>query len=389
MTAKKIMASVLVLLCLSLMLSVFWGNDSYADEGKNIYSRWIQDEDGNWYYLNEGGAYVTGWQKIDGDWYYFYKDDDRYGVMAESTFEIIDGKTYYFVSSGEMAIGWEKINGYWYYFYQSGSMATGWEKVGDDWYYLYNDGKMAENTLVLYSNNTNEHYYYVNPSGKMLPNKWVKYDEGWRYERGNGSYTIDTYIVLKGKIYYFDEDGYMITGWINHQGRWVYASSSGALVESGWEKIDGYWYYFDGFFILTDTFRIIDEEIYYFTEMGDMAIGWEKLNGEWFYFNPSGHMLTGWQEIGDEWYYFYEDDYNLGVMASNVRIRYIDENNNIPYYLDHSGKRLPNKWQKCYGNIWCYILGDGNPLKDSSIIENGETYCFDTGGFLTPCEWER
>lgn len=50
------------------------------------------------YYLNDSGAMLKGWQKINGHWYYF---NTRYDGGVE----------------GMMAKGWKKIGGYWYYFY--------------------------------------------------------------------------------------------------------------------------------------------------------------------------------------------------------------------------------------------------------------------------------
>ncbi len=54
-----------------------------------------------WYYFNNKGYIVTGWQKLDGTWYYLNP------------------------SNGIMMTGWQAINGKWYYMNGSGEMQTG------------------------------------------------------------------------------------------------------------------------------------------------------------------------------------------------------------------------------------------------------------------------
>ena len=57
---------------------------------------------------------------------------------------------------------------------------------------------------------------------------------------------------------------------------------------------------------------------YYFNEKGWMVTGWIQLDGVCYYLNPdSGKAVTGWQWIGDKYYYFsYED----GSMARDTVI---------------------------------------------------------------------
>ena len=81
-----------------------------TSDGKWVTRDWVWYKD-HWYYLNNQGAMVSGWQKIDNQWYYFDAD-------------------------GIMQTGWHWLGGYWYYFPASGAMATGWLKDGNAWYYL-------------------------------------------------------------------------------------------------------------------------------------------------------------------------------------------------------------------------------------------------------------
>jgi 2',3'-cyclic-nucleotide 2'-phosphodiesterase/3'-nucleotidase/5'-nucleotidase len=46
-------------------------------DGKMLRNQWISDNDlthVRWYYVDDKGECVTGWQEIGGKWYFFYKD---------------------------------------------------------------------------------------------------------------------------------------------------------------------------------------------------------------------------------------------------------------------------------------------------------------------------
>lgn len=94
---------------------------SYYKNGESIKMQWLHD--GPWYYLNNEGIMVTGWNKIGGYWYYFN-------------------------TSGAMQTGWLKDDGKWYYLRGSGVMATGWIEDAGDWYYLNQSGVMLADTTV-------------------------------------------------------------------------------------------------------------------------------------------------------------------------------------------------------------------------------------------------
>ena len=54
---------------------------------------------------------------------------------------------------------------------------------------------------------------------------------------------------IKGYIYYFDKNGYVVTGWLKWNGCYFYLNpiSDGwfGRMETGWKKIDGKWYYLE------------------------------------------------------------------------------------------------------------------------------------------------
>ena len=114
--------------------------------------------------------------------------------------------------------------------------------------------------------------------------QWVWGARGWWYRYADGTYPTNTSKTIGGKVYRFDADGYMRTGWVFEQGLWYYHAVSGAQA-TGW-VLDGIsWYYMD-------------------PSTGAMATGWVTVGSHSYYLDPqTGTMKTGWLKDGDSWYY--------------------------------------------------------------------------------------
>ena len=132
------------------------------------------------------------------------------------------------------------------------------------------------------SNNTNSS---INANQKG----WVKEDQFWRYIDDYGNTLKNTWFYDRnyGKTYYFNNEGYMATGWQYLNDAWYYLDNSGAMV-TGWCKLGTSWYYldYDGK-MKTGWFKDSDGKYYYFYTNGQMAsnttINGYKLgsNGAW------------------------------------------------------------------------------------------------------------
>lgn len=124
---------------------------------------WIQDGS-KWYYINENGAKITGWQTISGKKYHF----DSSGVM-QTGWKLIDGIWYYFKGSGEMATGWLQIKSGapWYYLKSDGKMVTGWMQIDGKWYCFSNEsGSLG----AMYANTTTPDGVRVGADGARITN---------------------------------------------------------------------------------------------------------------------------------------------------------------------------------------------------------------------------
>ena len=88
-----------------------------------------------------------------------------------------------------------------------------------------------------------DHYY---------PGNWQSDQNGWRFTGKDGNSPVNRWVYTdwKGKNdwYFFDENGYMVTGWFEYKGSLYYLNpvSDGkkGYMYTGWNMIDGKWYYF-------------------------------------------------------------------------------------------------------------------------------------------------
>ena len=64
----------------------------------------------------------------------------------------------------------------------------------------------------------------------------------WRHT--DGTCTKSDWELIDGSWYYFDADGWMMTGWVQVKGKWYYLGSDGAMT-TGLQTIGGKWYYLD------------------------------------------------------------------------------------------------------------------------------------------------
>ncbi len=93
---------------------------------------------------------------------------------------------------------------------------------------------------------------FVHPKLDTVEAKWIKAKDGrWWYRHADGSWTSNNWEKIDGKWYYFDKDGWMVTGWVKWKRRWCYCESSGACAYSKTLHIDGKDYVFgrDGYMV--------------------------------------------------------------------------------------------------------------------------------------------
>lgn len=109
---------------------------------------WKQDGTGWWYQKPDGTYPKNEWMKILSDWYYF--DERGYAVTGWQSINY-RGKDewFYFNASCQMVTGWQFLGSHWYYFANTGVMVTGINSIewaGEVRDYLFNDkGELVQN----------------------------------------------------------------------------------------------------------------------------------------------------------------------------------------------------------------------------------------------------
>ncbi|WP_294405722.1 N-acetylmuramoyl-L-alanine amidase family protein [uncultured Clostridium sp.] len=140
----------------------------------------------------------------------------------------------------------------------------------------------TESDLILYNNRKsnvwiaeNGNYMYIDGIGQPIKNKW------W-------------FDAVTGNDYYFDENGYAKTGWMQINKKWYYFNNSGKM-QKGWINYNGKWYFLN--------------------TAGTMITGWYKdASGKWYYLNTDGSMKTGWLYDNENWYLLNSD----GTMVTGL-----------------------------------------------------------------------
>ncbi len=120
------------------------------------------------------------------------------------------------------------------------------------------------------SSDSGRDYGMKNPTGEAKGD-WKKDENGWRFQRQDGTYPKEEWVKHSGTWYYFGKTGYMTTGWTKAGGMWYFMDQKGAM-KTGWVLSDGTWYYMN-----------LD---------GSMAVGWIHVHEKWYYLSQSGACLV-------------------------------------------------------------------------------------------------
>ena len=98
------------------------------------------------------------------------------------------------------------------------------------------------------------------PNGSSAGNTgaWLKDNVGWWYINADRTYTTNNWQQIGGNWYYFDNRGYMVTGWLKspYSGKWYWLSTEGGsnlgkMLTNQW--VDNNRYYVDGSGVWTQS----------------------------------------------------------------------------------------------------------------------------------------
>ncbi|MBM7635887.1 glycoside hydrolase family 70 protein [Streptococcus saliviloxodontae] len=370
------------------------------ESGNLVSGRFATDSKGNWYYLNEEGVAVTGFQTINGQHLYFNED----GTQIKSGPATINGKHYSFdVDSGEMYINRfnEDENHNWLYFGADGAAVTGLQTIDSQLLYFNEDGTQVKGQFLVVDGAT---YYFQADSGAAV----------------KGSFASDA----SGNWYYFDTNGKAVTGLQTINDQTLYFNEDGTQVKGQFVTINGATYYFDAKSgemavntTLTDEngnkytfnskgvgslvksgFVTVDGATYYYTNGSAVKNRFIQNNDtkKWYYFDTNGKAVTGTQVINGVTLYFYADGTQAKdefVTGTDGKIRYYDANwgqlaknkyvQNAEtgkwYYFNSTGVAVTG--YQTINNVKQYFHADGTQAKDEFIVESDGTLRYFDGNW--------
>ena len=203
----------------------------------------IADHEGETRYFDENGIMATGWHddipNADGHTVTVAVKEGGQFVLKE-----IPGTVYFFdVRDGRMATGWFTMpdSGKRFYFFENGIMATGFQT----------DIPGYEGKTVFFSLE----------DGHMLTGEWLKNYHGADYYFDQDGVVVTGKQTIGGEQYVFSETGiklYEDGGWVNEAGGWRLYNTDGEMCK-GW--------------ILTGMSSLY----YYFDENGFAVTGWHEV----------------------------------------------------------------------------------------------------------------
>ncbi|MEI3180435.1 MAG: hypothetical protein V8S93_07715 [Lachnospiraceae bacterium] len=246
---------------------------------------------------------------------------------------------------------WMMVDGEWYCYDKNGDAYTNafCSSNGKE-YYIGDDGQLVRSAWV----EDGADKYFVNSSGAKITNDWRlttpfdddSADEEWYYFKSTGKIATNKKITYKGKTYYFDSDGQMLTGWITYDStgegsvdeansfinkKTFYCDETGARLEKAWVKSTE-----PG---VEDDNADADEYWYYFKSSGEAQTKkGTNINGQTYLFDTEGKMLTGWVAKDTD-----SDAYlEIGDENSNYYL------NELVMYIRDDGHAKKNKWFKTW-----------------------------------------
>ncbi len=322
--------------------------------------------DGTMYLYVNGTTANCGLYEIDGEYYYSYwggvlKTDGRY-YITNTYCDLPGGKEYSFGADGKMYNGVEDINGTKYLYLNGTTSLCGLYEVDGEYYYAYWGGVIK----------TDGRYYVTNtycdlPGGK-------EYSFGADGKMLNGIEEIDgtKYLYLNGTT--------SLCGLYEVDGDYYYAYWGGVI------KTDGQYY-------VTNTYCDLPSGNYIFGEDGKMLNGIVEQDGKKYYYVNGRTAIYGLTEIDGD-YYLVNWGGEIKVDGTYyVSISLCDLPAGRDYKFDAEGKMLDGFVTEDDG-IHLYIDGKAAPMGlievdgyyyfvksgDGLIVTNTTYYAWETNG---------
>ncbi len=193
------------------------------------------------------------------------------------------------------------------------AMAGSWQQDNVGWWWKDDDGSYpkSEWRWLDGDNNGVAECYYFNESGYMLAdtqtpdNYRVNASGAWVEADG----TVHTQAAVSGPAsgsQTNQQADNVPQGWYQSEGEWRYRQGSKDL-EGVWKTIDGSKYYFDDYGFMVTGFQEIDGDMYYFKSGGALQKKTFLLDGSYFIVDSKGRVT---EEMSEDDYLYYRQSSN-------------------------------------------------------------------------------
>ena len=284
--------------------------------------------------------------------------------------------------------------------------------------YMNGTNILGRGNRYVLSNDATGRYYQVTDNGIFLPKPLTDqggktgfyYDgKGMAYFDNSGFQAKNAFIKYAGNYYYFDKEGYMLTGRQDIDGKTYFFLPNGVQLRDSIYQQDGKYYYFgsfgeqykDGYFVFDvpkEGTSETEAKFRYFSPTGEMAVGLTYAGGGLQYFDENGFQAKGtkyvtpdgklyffdknsgnaytnrWAEIDGIWYEFNDQGY-----AQAKKGEFYTTDGSTWFYRDAAGKNVTGALT-LDGHEY-YFRANGAQVKGEFVTENGKIsyYTVDNG----------
>ena len=307
--------------------------------------------------------------------------------------------------------------------------------------YMNGTNILGRGSRYVLSNDATGRYYQVTDNGIFLPKPLTDqggktgfyYDgKGMAYFDNSGFQAKNAFIKYAGNYYYFDKEGYMLTGRQDIDGKTYFFLPNGVQLRDSIYQQDGKYYYFgsfgeqykDGYFVFDvpkEGTSETEAKFRYFSSTGEMAVGLTYAGGGLQYFDENGFQAKGtkyvtpdgklyffdknsgnaytnrWAEIDGIWYEFNDQGYAQAKKgefyttdgstwfyrdAAGKNVTGALTLDGHDYYFRANGAQVKGEFVTENGKISYYTVDNGYKVKDKFFEVNGKWYHADKDGNL-------
>ena len=307
--------------------------------------------------------------------------------------------------------------------------------------YMNGTNILGRGSRYVLSNDATGRYYQVSDNGIFLPKPLTDqggktgfyYDgKGMAYFDNSGFQAKNAFIKYAGNYYYFDKEGYMLTGRQDIDGKTYFFLPNGIQLRDSIYQQDGKYYYFgsfgeqykDGYFVFDvpkEGTSETEAKFRYFSPTGEMAVGLTYAGGGLQYFDENGFQAKGtkyvtpdgklyffdknsgnaytnrWAEIDGIWYEFNDQGYAQAKKgefyttdgstwfyrdAAGKNVTGALTLDGHDYYFRANGAQVKGEFVTENGKISYYTVDNGYKVKDKFFEVNGKWYHADKDGNL-------